>query len=440
MHFDTLLLGGTLWSSSGPTRADLGIRDEKIAEIGELSSRSAREIVDCNGLDLMPGIIDTQVHFREPGLEHKEDIESGSRAALHGGVTTFFEMPNTAPPTTDADALNDKLQRASGRSWVNYAFFVGATSENADRCVELEMLPGTPGIKIFMGSSTGSLLVPDDDTLERIFRSCKRRCPVHAEDHYCLEAHKRPTNNVRDHYSIRDSECALKATQRLVSLARKTGGKPHILHVSTAEELPVIYEAKRELPITCEVTPPHLWVFSDDCYERLGTLAQMNPPIRTREHREAIREALRNGLFDVFGSDHAPHTLEEKSSEYPKSPSGMPGVQTLLPAMLTLAQEDGLISVADVVRLGCEAPTRLYDIQGKGKLSPGFDADIVAVDLRKRWQFQREDVESKCGWSPFEGEAFTGQVVHVWVNGSQTVCERERIGSPMGKVVRFDRG
>lgn len=437
MHFDTLLLGGTLWSSTGPTTADLGIRAGKIAEIGALSTHSAATRVDCSDLDILPGIIDTQVHFREPGLEHKEDIESGSRAALHGGVTTFFEMPNTSPATTDEATLADKLRRAEGRSWVNYAFFIGATEENADRCGELEVLPGTPGIKIFMGSSTGSLLVPDDATLERVFRSTQRRCPVHAEDHYCLESHKRPSSDVRDHYSLRATECAVRATERLVRLAQKTGGKPHILHVSTADELPIIASAKESLPITCEVTPQHLWFYADDCYDRLGTLAQMNPPLRPLEHRNAIRKALSDGLFDVFGSDHAPHTLEEKALDYPKSPSGMPGVQTLLPAMLTLAQRDQLLTLADIVRLGCETPSRLYDIQDKGFLAPGYDADIIAVDANQRWQLQRSDVQSKCGWSPFEGETFWGNVRHVWINGVHSICEGGRVGSPVGRVVRF---
>jgi len=440
MTFDFVLRGPTIYSGSDTAVADIGIVGEKIVAIGDLAGAPCAHMMDCSHLAALPGLIDTQVHFREPGMEHKEDLESGSRAAMMGGVTTFFEMPNTSPTTVNEEALNDKLARAKGRSWSNYAFFVGATAENATELGRLEQLPGTPGIKIFMGSSTGSLLVPDDDTLRTVLRHARKRCPVHAEDHARLEERKALLSaqpHPREHPYLRDAECARKATERLLRIAEEENAKVHVLHVSTADELPLLAEGRRKGVCTCEVTPQHLWFAAPDCYDRLGSLAQMNPPVRDDSHRQALRKALTDGCFDVIGSDHAPHTLEEKALPYPKSPSGMPGVQTMLPAFLTLAQRDRLLSVNEVVRLGCENPARIYNIRDKGFIKEGFDADLVLVDLQMPWTFSRDDVESKCGWSPFEGERFLGKPVHVFVNGMIGVYEGERIGEPAGRMVEF---
>ncbi len=439
MPYDVILRGGQLVRSSGRETADIGLLGGKIAKIGDLSSESAETELNLKGLAVLPGLIDTQVHFREPGMEHKEDLESGTRAALMGGVTTVFEMPNTNPTTTTAEALADKVARSQGRTWCNTAFFMGASTDNADDLAELEMLPGTPGIKIFMGSSTGSLLVSTDKDLRRVLRSGSRRCPIHAEDEPRNTARKaliseHPT--AAEHPFLRDAESARLATQRILALSAETGRPVHVLHISTLDELPML-QAGKAIGATCEITPQHLWFAAPDCYERLGTLAQMNPPIRSAEHREALRQAYAAGLFEVIGSDHAPHTLEEKAKPYPASPSGMPGVQTLLRVMLTLAHQ-GLGSVEQIVRMTSEAPASLYGVKGKGQLREGFDADLAIVDLDAETTFERSEVESKCGWSPYEGETLCGRVEHVFVGGAWSVREGVRTRQPAGRTVAFD--
>lgn len=429
-------------SSGGVARADVLIRDGRIARVGRVTESEAgdAERLDATGLTVLPGLIDTQVHFREPGMEHKEDIASGSLAAVCGGVTTFFEMPNTVPTTTTADALADKLRRSEGRSWAHYAYFVGATTDNAPTLADCERLAGTPGIKIFMGSSTGTLLVPDDATLEAVLRNGTRPCPIHAEDHDRLEARKAlldPAKGPEQHPFLRDEECARLATARILALSERTGRPVHVLHVSTQEELPLLREAKaRGVRVTCEITPQHLTLAAPEAYERLGSLAQMNPPVRGEEHREALWSAVREGLFDVFGSDHAPHTLEEKAKAYPGSPSGMPGVQTMLPVLLTHVAA-GRLGLGDLVRMACENTARLYGIANKGFVADGYDADLCLVDLRAKWTFARADVRSKCGWSPFEGMAMTGRPVHTFVGAVWSVREGEPIGRPAGQMTRF---
>lgn len=441
MIYDLILRNGTIYTSRTTFQGDIAIANGKIAEIGSLGSAEAQEVLDLAGLSVLPGIIDTQVHFREPGLEHKENIQTGTQAAVAGGVTTVLEMPNTSPPTISAEALADKVARASGRAWSNIGFFVGATGENADRLSSFEELPGTPGIKVFMGSSTGSLLVPDDEALGRVLRSGRKRIAVHAEDHYELEKGKarmgdHPT--VFDHPFIRSPEAALRATQRIVALSESFRRPVHVLHISTLEEAGFLLRAKSNgAPVTAEVTPQHLYFAAPQCYEELGTLAQMNPPLRSAEHREALRKALREGVFDVFGSDHAPHTREEKAQSYPKSPSGMPGVQTLLPVLLTLALEERLFSIHDIVRMASENPARLYSINGKGSLAKGADADISIVDLEKKWTLEKSWIKSRCGWSPFEGRVLTGLPVHTLVNGKFALKDGEISQKPPGTIPEF---
>lgn len=437
----TVLLRGAEVASSHEVRpADVLVRDGKIVAVGDLSGTTAAQEIDLSGLTLMPGVIDTQVHFREPGGEHKEDIATGSEAAIAGGVTTYFEMPNTSPTTTTEAALADKLSRARGRSHANYAFFVGATADNVGDLARLENLPGTPGVKIFMGSSTGSLLVPDDETLRAVLLAGRKPCPIHAEDHERLESRKAlldPDLGPSQHPYLRDEECARRATERILRLCEETGRPVHVLHISTRDELPLLAEAKRKgLPVTCEATPHHLTLAAPECYDQLGTFAQMNPPVRSAEHRDALWEAVRAGLFDVFGSDHAPHTREEKSVPYPGSPSGMPGVQTLLPVLLDHVAH-GRLGLTDLVRMACENPTRLYGIQGKGFLQPGFDADLCAVDLRATRAVEASWLRSKCGWSPYEGMSLTGWPVHVWIHGEFAVRDGELVGQPRGRVVEF---
>ncbi len=449
MRFHTLIRGATAVTGDHAEIADVGIAQGKIAAIGDLAGAPTENVIEARGLHLFAGAIDSQVHFREPGNEHKEDIESGTRAAVMGGVTTVFEMPNTQPTTTTREALEDKIRRAQGRSWCNIAFFMGASRDNIAELGELENLPGTPGIKIFMGSSTGTLLVDDDEDLRRVLRSGKKRCPVHAEDEQRLRSRKelwergeldlpKYIEGVGLHPYLRDAEVALLATQRILALSGDTGRPVHILHVSSFDELPLIEQAKKEgLGTSAEITPQHLWFAAPDCYARHGTLAQMNPPIRTAEHREALRKAVRAGLFDVFGSDHAPHTREEKSKPYPESPSGVPGVQTLLPVLLTLNERLGLIDLPRFARMLSENPARLYGLQNKGFLREGFDADLCLVDLRSEFTVEPSWLQSKCGWSPFEGERLIGRPIHVWVNGVHTVRGGELAGPPLGSVATF---
>jgi dihydroorotase len=437
MAFDLLIRGARF--ATGET-GDVGIQAGKISAIGALGAASAVETLDARGLVVIPGLIDTQVHFREPGLQHKEDIESGTRAALHGGVTSILEMPNTAPPTVSEEALRDKLTRAKGRAWCNYGFFVGASAENTQDLDRLERLPGTPGIKVFMGSSTGSLLVDQDEQLEAVLKSGKKRIPIHAEDEARNKERKSLLSehpSAVEHPFLRDAESARLATQRILRLSASTRRPVHILHVSTADELPLIEDAKRSgLGTTAEVTPQHLWFAAPDCYEKLGALVQMNPPIRSSEHREALWKALAGGLFDVFGSDHAPHTLEEKSLPYPQSPSGMPGVQTMLPVLLTLVHQ-GRLSLELVVKMACESPARLYGIYGKGRIEGGADADLVLVDLDRSLKVERRMLQSKCGWSPYEGEVLTGWPETVVLGGRLVVRSGERVEDPAGRVLRF---
>ncbi|MDB5698503.1 MAG: dihydroorotase, partial [Alphaproteobacteria bacterium] len=321
--YDLMLKNGIVWTPGGAVEADVAVSDGKIAAIGE--SGDAGETIDCTGLTILPGVIDTQVHFREPGLEAKEDLESGSRAAVLGGVTAVFEMPNTKPNTDSAEALNDKLARAANRMWCDHAFYVGATAANAAQLGQLERLPGAAGVKIFMGASTGDLLVAEDDALARVLASGRRRVAIHAEDEARMNARlgERIEGDPSSHPVWRDDESALLATRRILALARAARRRIHILHVTTPAELALI--ARNKDIATCEVTPQHLTLAGEDAYPALGTYAQMNPPIRSAKHRDGLWHWLNQGVPDVIGSDHAPHTKEEKAKPYPASPSGMPG-------------------------------------------------------------------------------------------------------------------
>lgn len=439
-RFDLILRNGTIVTSSGRASADIGVRDGKIQALGDLVGSTAEEELDCRGLHVLPGVIDTQVHFREPGLTHKEDIGHGSLAAVMGGVTTFFEMPNTDPPTLTPELLADKVEIARRSSFANFAFFVGASPSNVDELAGLEQLPGTPGIKIFAGSSTGSLLIEDEAMLRRVLQNGVQPCPIHSEDEPRLRERKAllgDSPHVREHCVVRDAEAARLCTERVLRLSRETGRPVHVLHISTREELPMLWEAKRNgVPATCEVTPQHM-TFSAEDYETLGTKVQMNPPIRAKEHREAIWKALDDGLFDVFGSDHAPHTLEEKAQPYPKSPSGMPGVQTMLPLLLDFVSQ-GRISLETVVRMSSERPAELYGIRDRGTLVVGGWADLAVVDLSASFVVEKAWLKSKCGWSPFEGRTLRGKPVHTLVNGKIVVRDARETGAKAAKVVEFN--
>lgn len=434
--FDLILKGGTLVTPAGIGAADIGVTAGRIRAIGALSGASAGEVVDCTGLTILPGVIDTQVHFREPGLDHKEDLESGSRAAVMGGVTAVFEMPNTNPQTTSAAALEDKLKRANGRMHCDFAFYVGGTHENVADLPELERLPGAAGIKVFIGSSTGSLLVADDPGVKAILKVIRRRAAFHCEDEPRLNERKslRVPGDPASHPVWRDEVAALTATRRLVTLAREVGARVHVLHVTTAEEM--AYLADHKDVASVEVTPHHLTMAAPDCYQRLGTLAQMNPPVREARHKDGIWAGIASGVVDVLGSDHAPHTLEEKAKAYPDTPSGMTGVQTLVPMMLDHVAA-GRLSLERFVDLTSAGPARLFNIACKGRIVVGYDADFTVVDLKRRATITRDWIASKSQWSPYEGVEVTGWPVGTFVRGRKAMWEGELTGPSGGAAVRF---
>ena len=439
--FDLVVTGGTCATPWGLFEIDIGIRDGRIASIGALDRRASAEQLDARGTHVLPGLIDSQVHFREPGLEHKETIASGTDSAALGGVTTVLEMPNTQPPTTSAEALADKIQRIRGHARTDIAFFVGASADNVAALHHLEQLPGCAGIKVFMGSSTGTLLVDDDRTLDEVMRSGRRRVAVHAEDERRLRERKHLADAADAtpavHPIWRDDMCGWLATQRCLHVARSHGRAVHILHVTTAEELTLL--AQHRDIATLEVTPQHLTFAAPDCYERLGTLVQMNPPIRELRHRDALWAAIRSGLVDVIGSDHAPHTRAEKDRPYPSSPSGMPGVQTLLPVMLTHVHE-GRLSLPRLVELVTSGPARVYGIARKGQISVGMDADLVLVDLKRRVRLSHAMMRSRCGWTPFDGMDCVGFPVATILRGNTIMRDGEIIGDPLGRLVEFAGG
>ncbi len=436
--FDLVVQGAQVYTPSGLVQTDVGIRGGKIVQLGVTAQAPTAATVDARGLVALPGAIDSQVHFREPGLEHKEDLESGTRAAVFGGITTIFEMPNTKPNTDTAERLFEKLQRADGRAHCNYAFFIGATAENADELASLELLPGCAGVKVFMGSSTGSLLVADQETLERVLRSGRRRVAVHCEDEPRLIERKSLTEvvdaSVELHPVWRDDETARLATERLLKAARNTGRPVHVLHVTTAQEMAMLGENKDIA--TVEVTPQHLTLSAPECYQRLGSRAQMNPPIREEHHRQALWQALQMGIVDVLGSDHAPHTLEEKAQPYPKSPSGMPGVQTLLPLMLNHVNH-GALSLNRLVDLICSGPARIYNICGKGRIAVGYDADLTLVDFGAKRVVEDSAMQTKSGWTPFAGMTLQGWPSMTIVGGQVCMRDNQLVSPPAGKPVRF---
>jgi dihydroorotase len=434
-RFDLVFKGGTLVNHDGIGPGDIGIRDGRIAALGDLGQAAAGEVVDCTGLHLLPGVIDTQVHFREPGLTHKEDLETGSRSAVMGGVTAVFEMPNTNPTTTTAEALQAKLAAARGRMHCDHAFFVGGSHDNVRELPELERLPGCCGVKVFMGSSTGTLLVDDDPGVRAILSVIRRRAAFHSEDEARLNERKgeRREGDPTSHPVWRDVTTALRCTERLVRIARETGARNHVLHISTAEEMRFL--AAHKDVATAEATPQHL-TLTDEAYRRLGTLAQMNPPLRDASHRDGIWWGLSQGIVDVLGSDHAPHTLEEKARPYPASPSGMPGVQTLVPIMLDHVAA-GRLTLQRFVDLTSAGPQRIYGIANKGRMAVGYDADLTVVDLKRRETVTRQWIASKAGWSPFEGMAVTGWPVGTVIRGRRVMWEGDLVAPATGEPVRF---
>lgn len=440
-NFELVLKNATCIAPSTPDskelkeqKLDIGINQGKIVSLS--SNLSGSQVLDLNGLHVLPGLIDTQVHFREPGLVYKEDIESGSRSALFGGLTGFFEMPNTKPPTTSLEALQTKFDLAKNRSHVNYAFYGGSLGENFEELGRQEAHPNSPGIKIFMGTSTGGYLVDKDETLELILKNTNRRVVVHCEDEPTLQARRHLITgpDPRFHPIWRNEESALRATQRIVALAKKLNRKLHILHITTAEE--VEFLKQNQDVATFEVLPQHLTLHAPDCYEKLGTLAQMNPPIRDKRHQDALWKAVLDGSVRIMGSDHAPHTLEEKKKPYPESPSGIPGVQTFLPLMLNHVN-DGKLPLTRVVELMAQNPSELFGIKNKGRIQVGYDADFSIVDMKKSRTVENSWIQSKCGYSPFAGMKLQGWPHSVIING-QLVFQEDKILKPsQGQALEF---
>jgi dihydroorotase len=434
--YDLIVRGGVVVNQDGEGRRDVGVTAGRIAAIGDLAGASADQTIDAQGLHVLPGVIDTQVHFREPGLTQKEDLETGSRSAVLGGVTAVFEMPNTNPLTTSAEALADKVARGHHRMHCDFAFYVGGTRENTRDLAELERLPGCCGIKVFMGSSTGSLLVEDDAGVRDVLKNIRRRAAFHSEDEYRLNERKgaRIEGDPRSHPVWRDEITALQCTQRLVALARETGKRIHVLHVTTAQE--IAFLAAHKDVASVELTPHHLTMAAPECYERLGTLAQMNPPVRDATHRAALWRGLDQGVVDVLGSDHAPHTRDEKAKPYPASPSGMTGVQTLVPLMLDHVNA-GRLTLARLVDLTSAGPNRLFGIANKGRIAVGYDADFTVVDLKRRETITNAKVGSRAGWTPYDGVTVTGWPVGTVVRGQRVMWDGEIVAPGRGEAMRF---
>lgn len=429
------LIRGALCVLPGETvRTDVLLEGGKITRVGAPRGTRAEEVVDAAGLHLLPGAIDDQVHFREPGLTHKEDLHTGSLACAKGGVTTFLEMPNTRPATTTRERLEEKLALAATKCVVSYGFYVGATLDNL---AELQRAERTPGIKIFIGSSTGDLLVDDQEALERIFAETTLPITAHCEDETTVRTNATALGGgrtVADHSRIRDHRAAEIATRRAIDLAVRHRHRFHVLHVSTAQEAELLAEAHGL--ITAEVCPHHLF-FNVDDYPRLGTRVQMNPSIKTTADNTALWQALLDGRIQLIATDHAPHTLEEKAQPYPRSPSGLPAVENSLALMLDQVVHERC-TLEQVVRWMCEAPARVWDLVGKGRIEEGGDADLVLVDLAKTATIHDGEQVSKCRWSPWEGVSLTGWPVRTWVLGRTVFCDGKLDATVRGSEVVFD--
>lgn len=430
----TLIQGATCVFPSETRQADVLLDGSTILAIDPPTGTQADESVDATGLHLIPGVIDDQVHFRDPGLTHKEDIHTGSLGCARGGVTTFLEMPNTRPPAITQEGINEKLSLGAAKSVVNYGFYIGATPDNVNHLRDAERVPG---IKIFIGSSTGNLLVDRQAALERIFEKTTLPICAHCEDEETVQANARRLNGgseFRHHSQIRNHEAAVIATRRAIDLAKRHNHRFHVLHVSTADELPLI--ADHGGLITAEVCPHHLLFHIED-YDRLGSLVQMNPSIKTEADNKALWTALLDGTIQVVATDHAPHTLEEKDQPYPKSPSGLPAVQNSLALMLDRVNQ-GLCTIQQVVSWMCDAPARVWDILNKGRLVEGYDADVVLVDLNREETILNENQLTKSGWSPWHGTTLKGWPVRTWVMGQSVYQDGKVDANARGSEATYD--
>ena len=434
-NYSLIIKNGSCYIEGKFQNIDIALSGSKIKKIGKISLNNAK-VIDASGKIVLPGVIDTQVHFREPGANDAENLESGSRAAVAGGVTSVFEMPNTNPPTSTFKEFNNKLSAAKNRMFCNYAFYFGATPDNMKELASVNILEGCCGVKLFAGSSTGNLLVSQEKDLEKVISNSSKIISVHSEDENILLSRKKfiKEGDVTSHPIWRNEDCALESTKRVVRIAQKYKKKIHILHVTTKQEIDFFKENRDN--VTFEITPQHLTLFAPDCYEKLKTFSQMNPPIRSKDHHDRLWDAVKNSLVSTIGSDHAPHTKEEKNKKYPLSPSGMPGVQTLLPVMLDHVNK-GKLKIEQLITLVCENPCDLFGIKNKGYIKENYDADLTVVDMNKEVVIKDSWIESKCGWTPFNNYKVKGFPVATLVNG-EIVMENNKIISPAkGKSLSF---
>ena len=434
-NFNLIIKNGSCYINGKLEQTDIAINNGKIEKIGKLSLNSSK-VFDATDKIVLPGIIDTQVHFREPGSTDREDLESGSRAAVLGGVTSIFEMPNTNPPTSNLIEFNKKLDLAKNRMHCNYAFYFGATPENVDQLAKLKGLEGCCGVKLFAGSSTGKLLVDKEKDIEKVISNSDRIVSIHSEDEEILNLRKKfiKEGDVHSHPEWRNAECAMSSTRRVVKIAERYNKQIHVLHVTTKEEVDFLAMHKKN--VTFEITPQHLTLYAPDCYDKLGSFAQMNPPIRKKEHYDRLWVAVKNSVVDVLGSDHAPHSKEDKNKKYPASPSGMPGVQTILPIMLDHINNEKL-SLDQLVKLMCENPCKIFGIKRKGYLKEGYDADLTIIDMNKSVTIKNEMIASKCGWTPFNNYKVKGFPVATIVNGSIVMKDGKVVAESLGKPLEF---
>jgi len=434
-NFNLIIKNGSCYIDGKLTNVDIGLSGNKIKKIGKIELNSSK-VFDATNKIVLPGIIDTQVHFREPGSTDSEDLESGSRAAVLGGVTSLFEMPNTNPPTSNLTEFDKKLQAAKNRMHSNYAFYFGATPNNTNQLAQLKNVEGCCGVKLFAGSSTGNLLVDKEADIEKVISSSDRIVSIHSEDEDIIKIRKKfiKKGDVHSHAEWRNVEVAMSSTRRVVKIAERYNKKIHVLHVTTKDEVDFLAMHKKN--VTFETTPQHLTMYAPDCYDKLGTYAQMNPPLRTKEHYDRLWLAIKNNIVDVLGSDHAPHLKENKEKEYPNSPSGMPGVQTIFPVMLDHVN-NGKLTLQQLINLMCENPCKIFGIKNKGYIKEGYDADLTIADMNKEVVIKNEIVASKCGWTPFNNYKVKGFPIGTIVNGHLVMSDGKVIKESKGKPLKF---
>ena len=434
-NFSLIIKNGSCYINGKLTKTDIGLSGGKIKKIGKIELNSSK-VYDATDKVILPGIIDTQVHFREPGSTDAEDLESGSRAAVLGGVTSLFEMPNTNPPTANLVEFDKKLKAAKNRMHSNYAFYFGATPDNTDQLADLKNVEGCCGVKLFAGSSTGNLLVDKEADIEKVISSSNRIVSIHSEDEDIIKLRKKfiKKGDVHSHPEWRNVECAMSSTRRVVKIAERYNKKIHVLHVTTKDEVDFLAMHKKN--VTFETTPQHLTLYAPDCYDKLGTYAQMNPPLRTKEHYDRLWLAIKNNIVDVLGSDHAPHLKENKNKVYPETPSGMPGVQTIFPVMLDHVNS-GKLSLEQLINLMCENPCRIFGIKNKGYIKEGFDADLTIADMNKEVVIKDEMIASKCGWTPFNNYKVKGFPVGTIVNGNLVMSDGKVVLESKGEPLKF---